>query len=127
MAQGMWVSQVGGSQGRTRREFHSSSSPANTPLVKLDKVEFRQVDTTHSRTHTTAQVFCWLVLRMGFQSWVNLVSYESSEKNRVKRGVQILGLSLQKECSWSANPGFEEGYEHKATGRLRCSHQIYFH
>lgn len=94
--------------------------------MKLDKVEFRQVDTTHSRTDTTAQVFCWLVLRMSFQSWVNSVSYESSEKNRVKRGVQILGLSLQeKECSWSANPGFEEGYEQMATGRLRYSHQIF--
>lgn len=54
--------------------------------------------------------------------------YESSEKNRVKRGVQILGLSLQeKECSWSSNAGFEEEYEQMATGTLSCSHRIHFH
>lgn len=57
MAQGMWVSQVEGSQEGTRREFHHSSSTASTPLVRLDEVETRQVDTTHSRTDATAQVF----------------------------------------------------------------------
>lgn len=65
MAQGIWVSRVGGSQGGTR-EFHCSFSPANTSLVRLDEVETRQVNTTHSRTDTTAKVFCCFVLRMSF-------------------------------------------------------------
>lgn len=40
MAQGIRMSQVGGSQGGTR-EFHCSFSPANTSLMKMDEVQTR--------------------------------------------------------------------------------------
>lgn len=118
---------MGGSQGGATREFHCSSSSANTPLVRLDEVETRQVDTMHSR------ITAGLLLVCSENEFLKLDEFavlhrrcESSEKNRVKRGMQLLGLLLQKECSWSSNPGFEEGYEQMATGRLSCSHQIYF-